>query len=356
MTLEFKQVSLTACVVGMIVGTACGRQVDTEYLGEPLLSLRGQVLSSSLTTNGEPQATPALCFRHLSYHDGFVVNKEIIPADIREKFGDLSRPAGRDIDMNIVDVESRGDFPAEFAVDVFVPPDPQVVRPLRTGEPLSALGTICAVTPEHPDFVQQFDNSGYSECPEEGGCNGANIRMTADGSRFYIERFTCPEGAAGPSECAVTREGDASLRRESGGWESIVAINSDIQILYLAEPAPKGSYTAYRAGSIEGLPAGYHVRTSTSEGGYFPFNCLRGVFEKSLAELNETLGTSYETISAIENREHLTTYDDIAARHEMQSCPLLRETTALSSDDALTIKLDPKDEFPQPFPLPNHQE
>jgi len=344
----------------MIVGTACGRQVDTEYLGEPLLSLRGQVLSSSLTTNGEPQAKPALCFRHLSYHDGFAVSNEIIPADLREKVGDLSRPAERAIDMNIVDVESRGDFPAEFAVDVYLPPDPRTVRPLRTGEPLSALGTICAVTPEHADFVQALPRLEFSDCSEREGCGGANIRMNMDASRFYVERFTCPEGATGPSECTVTREGDASLRRENGGFESVVAMNDDIQILYLAEPAPKGSYTAYRAGSIEGLPAGYHVRTSTSAGeggGYFPFNCLSGVFEKSLVELNETLGTSYETIGAISesgNREHITTFDDIAARHEMQSCPLLRETTAISGDEPLTIKLAPKDEFPQPFPLPNY--
>jgi hypothetical protein len=341
----------------MIVGTACGRQVDTEYLGEPLLSLRGQVLSSSLTTNGEPQAKPALCFRHLSYHDGFVVNQELVPADIREQFGDLSRPAGRDTDINIVDVESRGDFPAEFAVDVFLPPDPRTVRPLRTGEPLSAFGTICAVTPEHEDFVQAFNRLEFSDCPEGEGCSGTNLRMNADGSRLYIERFTCPEGAGGPSECAVTAEGDASLRRESGGFESVVAMNDDIQILYLAEPAPKGSYTAYRAGSIEGLQAGYHVRTSTYEGGYFPFNCRSGWFEKALVELNETLGTSYEGVGAISeggNREHLTTFDDIAARHEMQSCPLLRETAAISGDEPLTIKLDPKDEFPEPFPLPNY--
>lgn len=339
-----------AYLLVVMLHMACGRQVYSEYIGEPLLSIQGQVKSNALT--GSTHALPALCFERFTADSRTSTDK--LPENVRELLGNPPSDRSDAIHQNIVDVESHGDFPAEFGIDVYLPPDPSALVALIPGEPRVAFGSVCAVTPEHRDEVQPIAEYGYVECPEEG-CHGYNARVNADSSRYYLEKFRCPAGAKAPADCEITPDGDAKLKQESGGYESVIAVNSEIQVIYLAEPAPKGSYAAYRAGAPDGLEAGYHVRSRPRDDDY-PFGCLSGeLYEAALAELNDKYGTDYEFLSGPSQAgisEQIIALREIIMRRRMQACPLLRATTEHKSTDQLSITLDPEVLFAQPTPYP----
>jgi hypothetical protein len=167
------KLTLTGCLLWILVAPACGRQVDDEYLGEPLLSLRGQVTSAALT--GGPGAVPALCFQHFT---GDLSSRwDKLPADVIEALGEPNLDQASPYDLHIVDVEARGDFPAEFAIDVYVPPKPETLARLITGEPLSAFGYVCAVREDHAPIVRDLKTLGASV--EEPGVmtTGVNARL-----------------------------------------------------------------------------------------------------------------------------------------------------------------------------------
>ena len=331
----------------------------------PLLRMRGSVTVDALTAAAD--SVPALCFERVIWDR--TLDDVDIPDSLAEDFTPINW-SGPGIEARIVDVETHGRFPAEFDVDVYVPPLSAALKALAPGEPPSAFGTVCAVRPQHPALVQGTQTASNWACDVAPpyACKGHVMRALQDGSRYFSKRITCAS-TPDPTTCESTTEGDESLLAESGGFESVFGHAEHIKVLYLSEPAPAGSYTAYKAWAPGGLPAGYHVRKEPKS--FSPDtnreNCGGGWIEEALAQTNALHGTSYDQLpsyldDSIEDNvaapaDVIRDYERISAQLEMEMCPLasfVLETQ--DSRDSLAIDLKPKDtqtfEGPPPWGRP----
>ena len=88
---------------------ACAPQASDEYLGEPLLRMRGSVSTKALTTT-QP-IVPALCF--FEEIEPTLLNLDIFPAEIQAAF-ENGRGAAPNVQLHVLDVQAHGQFPAEF--------------------------------------------------------------------------------------------------------------------------------------------------------------------------------------------------------------------------------------------------
>jgi hypothetical protein len=234
----------------------CGAQAGEDFLGEPLLRMRGHVTTTGLTL--APAVTPALCFPELVWS---AVNLDGLPEQFQATFENsvFGSGSGR---ARIMDVEVQGVFPAEFKVNVYSPPPAAALEPLLPGEPLIVRGNVCAVQSEHDavaEAVSVLGSSGGCPVSPSAPCSSTTVVTTDSGSRYYVQSQSCPTGAASVDECTETRGGDLALLSDTGGYEHVVAQVFDPELVYLAAPAPAGSYTAYTLGAPDGLPAGYHL-------------------------------------------------------------------------------------------------
>jgi hypothetical protein len=141
----------------------------------------------------------------------------------------------------------------------------------------------------------------------------------------------------------------------------VVAIAQEAEVVYLADPAPPGSYTAYRLGAPDGLAAGYHLIKEASdeayEGRQHPETPVR---LQALAETNALFGTSYSRLPYVVNEdgsithppsEVLDTFERIRARIEMETFPIIVREELAPDDPGLTLELAPDPGFARP-PLP----
>ena len=94
----------------------CGPQAGEDFLGEPLLRMRGRVTTTGLTL--APAVTPALCFPELVMTK---VNTDGLPEQFHSLFENTVTGVGSSR-AHIMDVEVQGVFPAEFKVNVYSPP------------------------------------------------------------------------------------------------------------------------------------------------------------------------------------------------------------------------------------------
>jgi hypothetical protein len=332
-----------------LVGWACGTQATDEYLGEPLLSMRGVVSTDSSGVTAD--SIPALCFIEPQY--GVSLRIDRLPDAIREDIDNILQVGG-EAEAHILDVEARGQFPAEFDIEVFTPPPSAALSRLFGGEPKAAFGRVCAVTQEHPAKGQQLSTLGISDCDKEPphACVGRTVRMTRDGSRYYSEHHDCPALDAPVEACEVTSEGDPRLLAATGGFEHVYGVDERTHVVYLAEPAPAGSYTAYLLAAPDGLDAGYHVRSSVRAlKDDAPESCFLPWVETSIAEANAELGTSYEDFSWRDTAgnqqwappEFADAYRRIAAMHQMAACPPEHLAAAELPPDSLSIELRARD-------------
>jgi hypothetical protein len=258
--------ALAACILAC---AACGTQASDEYLGEPLLSMQGQAKVQALTGGGQP-IVPALCFSGpLARYPKLLTDNVDLPPG--EPPFEIDLPVGRgtvtDNLVHIVDIESQGEFPAKFNVDVYVPPPDSALSRLLSGEPRMATGFICAVYKDHAAVAHHVDRFSTStmQCegvapgnPNPGPCKKQFISFVVDSSRFYVETYVCPTWLSKASECAMQSVGDPALKYEIFA-ETIVGVADDPLVVYLADPAPAGSYTAWLLGAAEGVSAGYHL-------------------------------------------------------------------------------------------------
>lgn len=331
------------------LAAACGSQAGDAYLGEPLLQMRGQVTTSGLTT-AQP-ITPALCF--IKPGMGSEVDHAKLPADVRPTFAGTTFFVG-DYHAYIVDVEVQGAFPAEFNVNVYTPPPAAALAPLLPGEPPSAFGGVCAVQAEHGAVAEAVTAVGGKSC-EVGGspCHFSNVVMSDSFDRYYYEHAECPNGTPSAEECTVTRGGDLTLLAETGGFEDVVGIASDPELVYLAAPAPAGSYTAWRLGAAEGLSAGYHLRTHEPVGDEAAeleqSDMWTVVIEQALAETNAKHGTSYPqlpdyfddmAVHHVAPPEVIRSFETIQARLEMETFPMPMRSAVTPDRPGLTLDLE----------------
>jgi hypothetical protein len=259
-----------ALCVSMLVLAACGQQAGGDYRGEPLLRMRGQAVVSALT--GGQAIEPALCFFLADLPKAPVFDLNKIPAAIRERLtyqGEslIEVPQHRHGRMatHILDVESRGSFPAQFDVDVYLPPPSSgLSSPVLPGEPRWAAGFVCAVPAEHPAVTFAFAQGGG------GSADGSRfdyVIASLTTPRFYYEAYECPVGTLpqlAKSVCNKTSAGDPSLAYEFPTLEefrseSVLGTALGFEVVYLDQAALPGSHTAWRWGAANGLSAGYHL-------------------------------------------------------------------------------------------------
>jgi hypothetical protein len=332
-------------VAAMGIG-GCGVQASEEFTGESLLSLRGSVSVDPLSAR--PDSIPALCFTKQERTSQTPVDK--LPEHLRAFVGGNFQ-SSLAVNNYIVDVEARGSFPAEFDVDVIAPPPTEAMERLFPGEPLSAFGVVCAVAPQHKPVAQEVLGFSMYDCDTTNmaPCEGGAIRLTQDGSRYLYKTWDCENGADA-STCDTTTEGDTTLLKETGGVEGVYGFSQGLNIVYLTEPAPPGSYTAHRALAPEGLSAGYHIRPATAERKPdAPETCFQVSLDAALEETNALHGTQYSGLPEYWDEESasfklapeevIADYRHISARVEMENCPLENLIIPEVSTASLSIEL-----------------
>lgn len=353
--------SMRLLAASLTATAACSPQANEEYLGEPLLRMRGQVSTQALST---PQPiVPALCF--FEETEGGILELDIFPEEIQAAFKQsiTGAPSSR---VHIVDAHAIGQFPAEFKVDVYKPPADAVLAAKFSGEPRMAVGLVCAVQAEHQPIAQWIGSTGHFMCDHpfpESHCSFAQARRTQDGSRLFYETRECPNFSAPDEQCQVVRGGDETLLSETGGFENVVAMAGGVQVVYLAAPAPAGSYTAYTLGAPNGLSAGYHVLKDADPEQLQAQGPARNAARRAaVAETNERFGTNYpfapslgwfdDGTFATPPPHILDAYQRTLARIEMETIPLLVREELGPDDTGLTLDLKPQDTLP-PLPPPH---
>lgn len=353
------QIATRFGAVFLASAAACAPQANDEYLGEPLLQMRGSVSTAALTTT-QP-IVPALCFFEEIAPSW--LSLDIFPPEIQAAL-DNSKSAAPNAQLHVVDVQAHGQFPAAFKVDVYAPPPDAAIKPLFSGEPRAAWGSVCAVQADHEPIATGIGSAGDFRCDNpvsDGACLFTTALRTADGSRYYYEQLDCPNYDAASDQCQRRSGGDETLLTETAGFEDVVAIAQNAELVYLAEAAPAGSYTAYRLGAPDGLSAGYHLRRQPSDEEQQSRGPARiAARQQALAETNAQFDTNYFTLPEYASDdgsirrappEVIDVYESIRARIEMEMAPIVVREDVGPDAAELTLELEQMEGFGRP-PLP----
>jgi hypothetical protein len=260
-------IELVALRIGVALALAgCEAQAGAGYKGEALLKLEGQVTLAA-DTGGEP-ISPALCYAPRVFLAGFGPRMDMTPitpddwpAGAWSDFRDASAVhywSPKTTDFQLVDVESSGEFPAEFKVAVYEAPPDAALQSVFGGEPRIGRASVCAVRDGHRQSAAGpfFDSAQH--CGSDGTCQHQFLWMQRYSKRYYIENYDCPAANIARSDCKLTTEGDEQITREF--VEGMVGSASDVTVIYLDAAAPAGGYTAWLFGKADrGLSAGFHV-------------------------------------------------------------------------------------------------
>jgi hypothetical protein len=237
MTKQTRALSLlTLTLAGATVG--CGDpQADDGYVGEPLLSVNGSIVSASEAT----------------------LSGDIVPAigwSFRVEAGDFEH-------FRVQETEVRGEFPAGFTMNIVSPPpgDNPRAQPVKgyESEPIVQLGAIIALPKDHADeIVVGYEDSAVEEDCTEDESGTTCVSKYCD---YYGACFTqrCNWDT---DECTLL-EGDPAVAAGLGIAKGFV---DNYMVIYLDRPAERGSVWAYTFGAEE-LAAGYHlVKTIEDDG------------------------------------------------------------------------------------------
>lgn len=330
----------------------CEAQATAQYDGEPLLRLSGEA-DVEVSTGGLP-VLPALCFFESSHH-----YKTITTADLPPQAGVEAPPGIAWVDnrATIVEVDSVGEFPAQFNVAVYTPPPDSVLKPLFSGEPRSADGAVCAVKAEHPDVVNMPVIINQPCAADDAPCERWTLWSFLDSQRFYKAVYQCPDANSPKDDCSMSTLGDPSVQREF--YEDVLG-RDRTQVVYLADPAPRGSFTAWKYGATNGLSAGYHLFAyqgllSSSDP---TFKCRTDAGSRAVNDTFNQFGGHFEedadagvaVIDPAYEKEYYEALERRTAEYEMHDCPM-PTVMELSADQALSITINRDSPF-DPFSAP----
>ncbi len=257
--------------------SACDAQVSPVYAGEALLTMNGSVHIVHDSTEGALR--PALAFVNQARSE-----------------------------IQLVDTEVKGEFPAAFTIHVYDPPPESMLFQLTpdSAERRMAIAYVTAVTAAHPTVIQYADNAsstaGTSSGP--GGDAGTSPTVdqtslcTHDGKTCYTETVTCPQPDSPPSACTVTHTGDASLTDDP--FKSFAGISQNYAIVYLSAPLAAGTQGALALGTFDALSQGYNLlalRPLTSAEQARQSQCAADAEAEALVRFNRAHGTSYDTLA-----------------------------------------------------------
>ena len=224
--------TFTAVISGSAWLSGCDPLVSREYQGESRLALKVAVETGRSTT--KDSIVPAL-----GYMDGE--------------------------SLRFQSVEPRGEFPAEFRVDVYTAPKGKLLTPLEPSlapDARVAIQFLAAVPKKRHDLVIDL---GTKELPEHelcwnGSCDqqpGRDTRCSEDDEdpRCVEER----EAECTDDGCKAEAEvdlGDSDLTEEV---KNIVGFSQGHVVLYVRDALPAQSWAALRLGAPDGLSVGYHL-------------------------------------------------------------------------------------------------
>jgi hypothetical protein len=317
----------------------CEAQASDAYRGEPLLVMRGSVALERASTEGELR--PALAF----------LNSERA-------------------EIEIVEVESEGMFPAQFTLRVYQPPPEHAFGPISgdEGAPRVALAFITAVTAAHPDNIQFAAETVTSigvtqcspepcECPAEGCLRTRNELCTDDGERCFSETVRCPASDSPDEDCTVEQTGDDSLTESP--WRSFAGLSENYALFYLEEALEAETPFAIRLGTRDALTAGYNllsIRALTTQEAADNEACRALAQEHAVERFNETHGTEYsylelqgvacfmgndcpEPASEAQVRELVQLIDVLAAEEACLSTPYVAESIDDTLNEAIAVRI-----------------
>jgi hypothetical protein len=233
----------------LFASLGCEPQATTEYEGDPMFSLNGRV-AVGLTESGDA-LIPSIAFN----------------APGADRIG-------------FVDAQVRGEFPAQFQLELFAPPPEEVIGGFDhedlPEEPRHTVGFISAVTADHlPTLYQAASLTGAELDPsieaDENGCDedGCYQTLTATSSdSAYTGTVTLfREGDVGnlwdpfsPGVVVVARTGDPMLVSYADD-PMFAGVTTNYAIAYLESAAPADGVVAHRFGAAPGqaLAPGYHL-------------------------------------------------------------------------------------------------
>jgi hypothetical protein len=224
------------------IGAAgCDAQFSSDYTGESLLTIVGNVEITNDRTKGK--LIPALAFMNQSRGE-----------------------------VSIQEVAVRGQFPSDFQLDVFEPPPNDAFVNLtrqKSGEPQLAIGYITAVPIDHPDSIRQGTGVtttvfGTSEEDSDKACGGKGCRITRSeycidddpSVPCYVEDLYCPTHSTPEEECTYEAvSGDPTLKESP--WGNFAGFSQNYVVVFLRERAAAGSVTEAILGGTNGVPRGY---------------------------------------------------------------------------------------------------
>jgi len=274
---------LALCAVVLLIA-ACNPQASTKYRGEPLLTMSGSVELALESTSGE--LSPALAF----------LNRERA-------------------EIEIIDVEAQGEFPAEFTIRVYDPPPRSAFFPILNDSmlddeqaPAAALAFITAVTPSHADQIRFADNQEISHrpslcnggpcaCPESGCVRSENKLCTNDGETCFVEKVTCPQSDSPEEECSTEYSGDPSVG--DNPWKSFAGLSENYAIVYVDHAIEARSPAALALGTRDALEPGYTLLS------------IHRLTQQEAAEAAECAEAAGALALERFNREHDTDYDEL---------------------------------------------
>lgn len=235
------------CLMGLASAAllACDARVNESYRGEPLLSITGSLLIEKAQVS--PDLVPALAFMD------------------------------RQLTMHILDVDTQGEFPTKFTINVMLPP-PSAGLLSAPELPSFALGFITALPADHGPTVQIPESGGggstsWCEGPDETDCYRLLDHCNAAGDACYHELARCRVRATEGPE--FKREDCPEILEQSGdpaianGWEKFAGLSQNYFVLYVAGDVPAGGardYLSVPPGTLlatvfghEPISKGYHL-------------------------------------------------------------------------------------------------
>jgi hypothetical protein len=224
--------SILAAAGSVLALVACGDgQTGSDYKGEPLMSLRGVVTSS----------TAALA-------------EDLVPALVFIPFDGLDPTGPRD--TYFVKSEVEGTFPSAFTMRVYEPPPEETLVTIVDGEPAFNMGQISAVSPDHPRWLRR--TSTEDPLVDDAGVviGGTQRDEVCDDSGECIVGYPaeCAEGPVDPNgewPCGATFP-------DGLPWE-VYGYSANYSVIYFAGEVAAGSVMSRLYGHGASIAAGYHA-------------------------------------------------------------------------------------------------
>jgi len=355
-----KQWSGSLSLVALASALGCDAQVNDEYTGEPLLTLKGTVVMTEEQANSN--LVPCLAF----YAGEWLV---------------------------FVDGEVSGEFPAKFRFDVTQPPPTQAMWQPDSGGLSLALGFLVMLPPDHPDRVPTVLNREYlnEDCNEDfthctntvRECDNANRcrerveecierpceqvehlgdtpldeSTSQDFGHLSCNGETCDSAqtscdAAGNCTIDIQHcdpgEDAPNATASTGGTMTICTVLSETGDAFVSrddlETAAVGFGIAYVASDDPEyqLARGYHLYTAPPRTEWVEqLKCQTYAQAEAVAQYNQEHGTSYSGLSTDDEVAHL----QLAAENECRQVAESTSERTEPSHDNLTIELGPPPSF-----------